>query len=78
MMGYEETGFLLGAGDMMRRERALAQQVVDQVAAERDEALRVSRHNYAAWEQSQAVVADQAAYIEQLERIIRSQAVGRA
>ncbi|MFC3692117.1 hypothetical protein [Chenggangzhangella methanolivorans] len=78
MLSYEETGFLLGAGDRMRRERALAQQVVDQACAQRDEALRISAHNYQAWEAAQSTVESQAEYIRRLEAIIRNQAAGRA
>lgn len=78
MMDYETTGALLGMGDRMRRERALAQAAVDQVQAERDEALRIADHNYAAWQTAQSTVESQAAYIAQLESIIRQQAAGRA
>ena len=70
-MDYETTGALMGMGDRIRRERAHAQAVVDQVVAQRDRAIEVANHNLSELNKANA-------YIEQLERIIRSQAAGRA
>ncbi|MFC3692276.1 MULTISPECIES: hypothetical protein [Methylopilaceae] len=74
MLGYEETGLILGMGDRMKRDAAAAQAVVDQVVSQRNDAIRLANHNYLEWEKSQAVVAEQAAYIARLEAIVRRQA----
>ena len=69
-MDYETTGALLGMGDRMRRERAEAQRVVDRLAD-------VARHNLAELNKANAIIANQNAYIAQLEARLRRQS-GRA
>ncbi|MDR4305888.1 hypothetical protein IHQ68_04510 [Chelatococcus sambhunathii] len=69
MLGYEETGYVLGMGDLVRKERALAQQVVDQVVADRDAWARVALQNKEFGEQQASIAHRNFAIAEQNRRV---------